>query len=52
VIERTYPTTPERVYAALYQDIVPNERIITTYEMHTRDLLDNLGAALKQQRGR
>jgi uncharacterized protein YndB with AHSA1/START domain len=145
VIERTYPTTPERVYAAwsdpkskarwfvgpdnwessnhqldfrvggretvsggppggpihsysaLYQDIVPNERIITTYEMHmdkvrisvsvatveiapdgdgtrltlteqgvfldghdhvedrergTRDLLDNLGAALKQQKAR
>jgi uncharacterized protein YndB with AHSA1/START domain len=31
------PGGPVHSYNALYQDIVPNERIVTTYEMHMDD---------------
>jgi len=31
------PRGPVHYYNATYQDIVPNERIITTYEMHMDD---------------
>ena len=28
------PCGPKHIYSAIYQDIVPNERIVYTYDMH------------------
>ena len=39
------PGGPMHHYNALYQDIVPNERIVTTYDMHMDDIKTSVSVA-------
>jgi uncharacterized protein YndB with AHSA1/START domain len=39
------PGGPVHVFEALYHDIVPNERIITTYEMYMDDVRSSVSIA-------
>ena len=39
------PGGPMHHYNALYQDIVPNERIVTTYNMHMDDIKTSVSVA-------